>query len=240
MKSPNGRARRGVSLIELILIMGAMTLVLTTCAVYTHMLLRLERSGRESASDMTTTARLARQFRTDVRAASAARKGPGETLVLSSEGGGEVAYSVETGTLVRVEKQAGKTRREGYAYALHAPPRFESDGKLVRFTVTESPTNRPDSLRPDLVVEAVLGKDGSPLGAVAMRRSQQFKAGRRVDRHPGPRPPGSGASDRRGDGPGRRPVGSRSGPRSCGCRPRRAGRVGLRSCLGPPDRRPEI
>src|SRR5262249_7667548 len=82
-----GLVRRGYSLVEIVLAMGAVAIVLGLCAGLLHVLLRLDRTGRTHLVESATIGRLARQFREDVHAsrravASAAGDAPAAMLEL--------------------------------------------------------------------------------------------------------------------------------------------------------------
>jgi len=156
----------GVSLIEMVLIIASITVVLSVCGTFLHLLVKLDRGGRNAMRDTQAVARLAQQFRGDVRAASAAKvvapdeKSPGR-LELTTEGRPTVTYPVESGSLLRTESDGAKVhRREAYLVENLASPRFErlSDDRLV-LTMPRKADAAGPSLRPGYRVEALLGKD---------------------------------------------------------------------------------
>lgn len=174
MNLPHRRdRRRGASLIELMLVIGGVTIVLGLCAGLLHALLRLDRSGRSAIHDTATVARLARRFRQDARAADAAKPREGKevpaALEFTTADGPNVTYRVEGKRLLR-EEAAGKTvqRRESYAVDRLGPVAFGVDAARVRLVLSRRPT-RPDAPgRPAVRVEATLGKDkalSEPKGA---------------------------------------------------------------------------
>jgi hypothetical protein len=155
--------RRGYSLIEMVLAIGGVTIIIGLCAGLLHTLLRLDRSGRESLNDSTSLARLARQFRQDVRASSKVRLEPDrpDSIGLVREGGPAVSYRVEEGRLLREEKDAETTRRrEAFLVGHPGPVRFEVEGGLVRVVIPrDKGGERLSPGRSAVAVEARLGKD---------------------------------------------------------------------------------
>lgn len=153
--------RMGYSLIEMVLLMGGITVILVLCAGLLHTLLRLDRSGRDAMTDTATTARLARQFRQDVRASRDAKAAEDAgSLELTCPDGPTVTYKRDGGLLRREEREGGEVRRrEAYAAARVGPVTFAVDGPLVRLTLSRRSGNPHAPARPALGVEATLGKD---------------------------------------------------------------------------------
>ena len=159
----------GVSLIEMVLLIASITVILSACGTFLHLLMKLDRAGRDAMRDSNSVARLARQFRGDVRAAAAAKvvepeaDRPGR-LELTTEGRPTVTYRVESGSLLRTESDGAKVyRREAYLVEHLDPPRFESvaGGRLV-LTLPRRADAAGPTLRPGYRVEALLAKDRRP------------------------------------------------------------------------------
>lgn len=155
--------RRGATLIELVLVIGGVTAVLLLCAGLLHALLSLDRSGRGALNDTATVARLARRFRQDARAATAAKPSPKEGspgLEFTKGDGPAIAYRVEGKRLFR-EEVSGKTvkSREGYAVDRLGPVGFVVEGGRVRLVLSRKPSGPHVPARPAVRVEATLGKD---------------------------------------------------------------------------------
>ena len=156
--------RRGASLVEMILIIGSMTIIFAVCGVFLHLLLRVDRSGRAALTEAVTVSRLGRQFRDDVRAASAAKPVEGKAgspggLGLTLPGGRAVAYTNVPGFLERVESAGDKfTRREGYRLDPTAAATFAVEGDLAVLTVGRKKDDAGKSAVSYRVV-ATLGKD---------------------------------------------------------------------------------
>ena len=66
----SSRLPRGISLIELLMAMGGVSLVITSSAMLLHGVMRAQSESRRFFDDERTSARLARVFRADVHAAA--------------------------------------------------------------------------------------------------------------------------------------------------------------------------
>jgi type II secretory pathway component PulJ len=158
--------RRGYSLVEMVLVIGSLSIILSLCGMLLHTLLRLDRSGRESLTAASALNRLARQFRNDVRAADSASPRR-DGFELSRPGGPRVVYHPEGNRLVREEidgngngdgDRGAVRRREAYSIGRYGRAAFRVDGRRVRlmFEPGEGPAART---RPSPEIEARLGKD---------------------------------------------------------------------------------
>jgi hypothetical protein len=159
------RRRRGASLIEVVLIVGSVSIILGLCGAFLHLLLKLDRTGRGSIADTTSVARLARQFRHDVHAAATAKVVPsgGDAtggLELSAPGRPLVAYRAEGDRLVRTESEGAVVRRrEAYPLTQLGAAHFHADGPWAELTLPRRGDAAGPSPRPGFRVEASLGKD---------------------------------------------------------------------------------
>jgi hypothetical protein len=161
--------RRGFSIIEVLLVVGAVALLLGLCSGLLHVLLRLDRTGRAHAVETATVGRLARQYRQDVRAAIRARSVAGEDgamskLELTFPGERVVAYQPRDQALVRTQQQGAEVaRRETYTLPFCQGPRFdvrEVDDKVwVSLRLPRGSEPGPNSLHHDLQIEALVGRD---------------------------------------------------------------------------------
>jgi hypothetical protein len=165
--------RRGASLVEMILIIGSMTVIFAVCGIFLHLLLRVDRSGRAALTEGVTVSRLGRQFRDDVRAASGAKPVEGKAgspagFGLTLPGGRAVAYTNAPGFLERVETASDKfVRREGYRLDPTAAATFAVKGDLAVLTVGRKKDDAGESAVACRIV-ATLGKDlalSNPKGA---------------------------------------------------------------------------
>lgn len=183
------RPPRGISLVELLMAMGGVSLVITSSAMLLHGVMRAQSESRRFFDDERTTARLARQFRADVHAAAqvaaqvaAQIEAPaGDRLVaFTLPDGGTIEYR-HTADRRQIERRLlapgnpTPTGREDYSLAgpcaavvtvaekqIHLELGTEgADGELVPPGVVRPPRTPAEAKRkpPALVVEAVLGRD---------------------------------------------------------------------------------
>ena len=114
--------RRGVTLVELLLLITAMTATISLAASLLHRALRLESASRGLAQADRTALVLARQFRADIRAArgiacTADALPEGVVLRLEPAGGGEIVYRGAAGGLDRAETlSGGRVARESFRF----------------------------------------------------------------------------------------------------------------------------
>ena len=177
------RWRSGMTIMELVVAMTVLAAVLATTMAILQLTVNLNRQGRQQLSNVESLDRLSRQFRADVRAASAA--GPvahdddRSTLPLTHPAGTRIEYRLnqrEPARIVRLVRQ-GETiaSREGYelsdwtpsslAVSSESPPR----ARLVLSRATSLPADQPAGLAIEAVIGARLpapqpgdgGKDGS-------------------------------------------------------------------------------
>ena len=156
--------RRGYSLIEMVLIVGAVAIIIGLCASVLSGLFRIERSGRAALADSTTLARFARQFRSDARASKSARPSDPKTgdarLELTAADGRVVVYRVEQRRLIREERRGDRSlRTESYAAERLGPVSFGVEGRRVWAVLARKSSAAPALSRPATRVEAGLGKD---------------------------------------------------------------------------------
>src|SRR4051812_17433877 len=123
--------RAGFTLIEMVLVIGATSIILGLCAGTLHALLGVHRSSREHLADATTVGQLALQFRRDARAATGA-KVIGDTgqaakgLELTLAEGETIAYRGDKDGLIRTESRTGKGgRRDQFFLPRRGKPGFE-------------------------------------------------------------------------------------------------------------------
>ena len=183
------RPPRGISLVELLMAMGGVSLVITSSAMLLHGVMRAQSESRRFFDDERTSARLARQFRADVHAAAqvaaqvaAQIEAPaGDRLVaFTLPDGGTIEYR-HTADRRQIERRLlapgnpTPTGREDYSLAgpcaavvtvaekqIHLELGTEgADGELAPPGVVRPPRTPAEAKRkpPALVVEAVLGRD---------------------------------------------------------------------------------
>ena len=179
------RPPRGISLVELLMAMGGVSLVITSSAMLLHGVMRAQSESRRFFDDERTSARLARQFRADVHAAAqvgAQVAAPaGDRLVaFTLPNGGTIEYR-HTADHRQIERRLlapgneAPVAREDYSLAgactavvtvserqitLELGPEG-IDGKLASPGTVPPPRSPAEAKRkpPALVVEAVLGRD---------------------------------------------------------------------------------
>jgi hypothetical protein len=156
------RKRKAFTLIEMLLVITSVSLVLGLCASVLAGLFRVERGARSAMLDATTVGRLARQFRADVRSAAAARRGELEPsrLELTGIDGSSVVYRLEGARLFRERlRQAELHGRESYSIERLGPVRFKIEGGLIAVELLRRSDVAPALARPEIRIEATLGKD---------------------------------------------------------------------------------
>jgi type II secretory pathway pseudopilin PulG len=162
------RARRGFTLVELLVVMGGVLITLGVCTILLQSLLRLDRAARGHLAETTAVSRLARQFRQDVRASTRAEAKPDAAqLMLALPGEELVEYEARPGTLLRVERKGDQVvRREAYRIHRGSMPRFATEGEnnqlqvsLVLANVEEIPAPGSGPSRA-IRIEARLNRDG--------------------------------------------------------------------------------
>ena len=177
----SSRLPRGISLIELLMAMGGVSLVITSSAMLLHGVMRAQSESRRFFDDERTSARLARVFRADVHAAAQVAAAAGERLVaFTLPDGGTIEYrhSADHRQIQRRLLAPGNeapVAREDYLLAgpcaaivtvaqqqIHLELGAEgADGALAPPGVVRPPRSPAEAIRqpPALVVEAVLGRD---------------------------------------------------------------------------------
>ena len=175
------RSLRGISLVELLMAMGGVSLVITSSAMLLHGVMRAQSESRRFFDDERTSARLARVFRADVHAAAQVAAPAGERLVaFTLPDGGTIEYrhSADHRQIERRLLTPGNeapVAREDYSLAgpcaavvtvaeqqIHLELGAEgADGALAPPGVVRPPRTPAEAKRkpPALVVEAVLGRD---------------------------------------------------------------------------------
>jgi type II secretory pathway component PulJ len=129
---------RGKSLIEMLIIIGVLSVVLGTTATTLVALFKTDRQVRRDTLQLTTLARLSDRFRTDAHAAASCQVDQGCTFTLA--GGRSVRYEHEGQKLHRrVLHGEADEHRDAFVLAdtavvaFHQP--LEQGGKLVRLTI---------------------------------------------------------------------------------------------------------
>ena len=176
MKIVNRTKPRGYTLFEMVLTVAGATVVLGSCAVLLHGLLRLDHVAHNHMTDTLTMNHLAEQFRQDVRTARKAERGVSEklktpTLTLTTPDAPTITYEIVDTRLLRTETLADKVvRREAYPIERLGPVEFEEEGAFVRLVLLRKPDDPGAILRPVARFDARLAKHRlEPLAAEAKR-----------------------------------------------------------------------
>lgn len=127
--------RRGVSIIELMVVIAISSFLLATGIGLIHLLMRVERDGIKNVWHGRSLSRLADAWHTDVRAAEDARLDDGtpETprAILRRPGGLEVTYAVDGHAVSRVASRGDAVQQRD---AFYFPP-----GSMIHFEIDEGP-----------------------------------------------------------------------------------------------------
>jgi type II secretory pathway component PulJ len=169
-------SRRGITILEIMVLMTGVAAMLTLCAVTIHLLMRLNTDSQTRLSAAVTLERLARQIRQDAHACDNAQledaksAGSSANLRLTLDPMHDVRYEPQRQQVVRIETRDGKrSRHESYSLppASHSRFEFRDEGKrrLIVLVVTHDPGR--NAIEPPRAIEvaALQGKDRvGPLG----------------------------------------------------------------------------
>ena len=153
--------RRGVSLVEMLVVITIAAAMVGLAATMIHLLLGAEHEATKASRFSASVMRLARSFRDDVHAAREVQlplpePGKPATLVATVEGGRRIRYEIAANVATRFESDgADETQRENFYFSPRSQLQFESVGDrgLVRLTI-QMPVG---------------GADGTTAGSVARR-----------------------------------------------------------------------
>jgi hypothetical protein len=165
------RARRGITLIEVLVLVTGVAVMLGLCAVTIQLLLRLHADSQARVSSTMVFERLARQLRDDAHASESARLGASgakaaearPSLTLSVKSAHSISYIVGDHVVARDETEGGKrTRHESYSLERGQVAGFElideSGHRMVALRVMHEPgKSRAEPPKP-LEFLASLGK----------------------------------------------------------------------------------
>jgi prepilin-type N-terminal cleavage/methylation domain-containing protein len=157
--------RRGVTLIEMLVVMTVLAVLLGLCALTIQLLLRVGSDAQSRRSAASALGRLSAQFREDVHACDGAEVRHTAGLRLSRDRGVVITYEARDGRVDRVEAIAGQARRhESYDLGRGAAAAFErrdddGPGRFLALVVSRTTqAGRPDPPRP-VEILALAGKD---------------------------------------------------------------------------------
>jgi len=135
------KTRRGVSLTELLVLMSACSMILTTSAALLHRAMRTQSQARSFYDVERSSARLARQFRDDVHQASSATTAGAELdenvlARLQRADGRTVEYRHDGTTVLRVlSRSEGNASREEFAFLRSIDVAVSEEGGRVMLTI---------------------------------------------------------------------------------------------------------
>jgi hypothetical protein len=176
--------RKGISLVELVVVMSAATVILTISAALLHRVMLAHSAARAFSDVERTSLRLANAFRSDVHQAVLATMfepspadGPFLRLELSSDklsSGNRLEYRYEQGAILRMALDGERTvAREVFDFGQEINVAAQKDGpRLLTLSISARPPGATSadggSLSPAhavpvrLQVEAALHRDLSP------------------------------------------------------------------------------
>jgi hypothetical protein len=132
--------RRAVSLLELIAVMSACTMVMTLTGTLLHRVMRIHVQSREMVRMEQSALRLANQFRRDVHQAQASIHAGEPLLQLTLADGRTVAYSRTGDRVLRVESGGAKpTWREEFLCRAENEIEVAEAGEPRRLSITIQP-----------------------------------------------------------------------------------------------------
>lgn len=169
--------RRGASLVELLLIMSACTVVLTLSAELIHRVMIAQSKATTFLNAERSAQRLTAAFRRDVHAATERREGEeakpasGQLLALTLPDDRLVEYRLEQGTITRTLSENDATKaREQFVFPAEATASVASDDSgMITLTIdTPIAAPSPDDATPKsqafiipakVQIQAILGGD---------------------------------------------------------------------------------
>jgi prepilin-type N-terminal cleavage/methylation domain-containing protein len=157
-------AHRGVTLIEMLVVITVLGVLLDLCAVTIQLLMRVGSNAQARRGAAAALGRLAEQFREDVHACDDAQLRPSAGLRLTLDPRVVVDYEVRDGRVARVESTDGQANRhESYDLGPNGSAVFErrDDGprRFLALVVShKASSGRPDPPHPRELL-ALVGKD---------------------------------------------------------------------------------
>lgn len=180
------RARRGVSLIELLIVISIGTVIIGLCVTAMHVLLRVERDQARSLRSAMVLSRVRQLFADDVHRGATAKIETGDgdkrQLEVAIEGAGRVVYSAGEHVLQREEFEGEQLKHRD---EFHFPPgaafyfEQEQEPSIVRLNIEIA------AAVPDEFLDRTRGKPGKgpPPRTVSIEarlsRDRRFSGGER-------------------------------------------------------------
>jgi hypothetical protein len=166
-----GRVRRGITIIEVLIVVTSVSMMLSLCAVSIQLLMKLNGDGVGRYSAAVALERLSRQLRDDAHLSESGQldgdqkaNGKPDQLRLDLTPDHWVVYQSQEGAVVRTESAAGKVvRRESFTLPAGGAAQFllreEGPSRLVAMVVTRGPGKSQTEPPRPLEVVAQIGKD---------------------------------------------------------------------------------
>jgi hypothetical protein len=154
--------RRGVSLIELIVVIGVETMLLSLAVTTIATLIATERNGRRGLEQAAALDALRDEFRRDVRLAAAFEQQP-NVVKLTLHSGRRVEYAASDDGIARREHQGNTLTAQEYfrlpGFTMSLEATGEQSPRVLRLKL--SPPQPADEKAPPALpaIEAVLGGD---------------------------------------------------------------------------------
>ncbi len=161
---PYRAPRRGVTLLEMLVVISGLAVLMGLCVVTIQLLLRLSMDAQERTTRAAALGRLAEQFREDVHGCDEARPQPSAGLRLTRGPRVVIEYQARDGRVDRDESVGGQaSRHESFALGPNRSAAFErrGDGPRRFLALVVGPGARAGRSEPAQPVEvlALVGKD---------------------------------------------------------------------------------
>ena len=160
------RARhRGVTLVEMLVVVTAASVLLGLVTVVLHTTFRAERKLRDQLALHRTIDRLARQFRADVHAAGSQRQADeGQRLILNLPGQQAAEYRITDTRIIRTLQQNAHVRhREAYALPTGVTAQWESitddERSVTAIVIIRGSDPKNKAAQRTIRIEATPGRD---------------------------------------------------------------------------------
>lgn len=172
--SRNRRHRRGMTLVELAVVIAAASIIMSTVAVSLHRMYRADRSVRDELAESASLMRLSSMFRADAHLAidaaksDAAEDGPEvEGLLMRLSGNETIAYTFTNSSIRRTKRRGEEViHRDAFRLASDVDVelvfRDEQAAQMASIIVTRR-SDTAASARPLYRIDAAVGLDHSKL-----------------------------------------------------------------------------
>lgn len=159
--------RRGVSLIEVMVVISMGTIFLSLTVGTIHLLMRAQSTAGKALLQTQTLCRLSEQFRRDVHAATAAEVTPAAedkpaVLKLTLPGERSVTYELDQHQVRCIRQQAETTHRDQFSFLAGTKITAQQEDGLIRLTLDPSgvaETQQSATWKQPVPVEALLSRD---------------------------------------------------------------------------------